>query len=212
VAELAARRWTNKSWISKSGIKHVGRPFTQSTVRNLLTNAVYAGQVKYRGAIYPGEHPAIVAPALWEEVNAEFGARRRKRIQVIRTNQSALLAGLLFCKSCERPMIATYTAKRGRRFRYYVCQKARQNGWSACPTKSVAAALIEDSVVAQLRGAMSSEETRQQFRLSEADWQLFEHGDPDGLVRAVVEHVVYDGIAGAVTLTLGCREGANHED
>ena len=44
-------------------------------------------------------------------------------------------------------MVATYTRPRGgRQFRYYVCQAARPNGWHSCPTKSVAAALIEDSV------------------------------------------------------------------
>ena len=114
VAELTACHWRNKSWRSKKGIQHVGRPFTKSTVRCLLTNAIYAGQVKYRGEIYPGEHPAIIDPALWEEVRAEFTARERRRSDVIRANQKAPLAGLLFCKSCERPMIPTYTAKRGR--------------------------------------------------------------------------------------------------
>jgi site-specific DNA recombinase len=212
VAELAARRWTNKSWKSKKGIEHVGQPFTTSTVRSLLTNAIYAGQVKYRGAMYVGEHAAIVEPALWEEVSAEFGARQRRRSEVVRTNQSAMLAGLLFCKSCERPMIATYTAKRGRRFRYYVCQKARQNGWHSCPTKSVAARLIEDSVVAQLQGALSSEETRQLLQISETEWPVLQQGDAGGLVRAVVEHIDYDGVTGAVTLTLGNRQGASDED
>ena len=109
-------------------------------------------------------------------------------------------------------MIPTYTAKRGRRFRYYVCQKARQNGWHSCPTKSVPAALIEDSVVAQLQGALSSEETRQEFHISETEWQLFGQGDRGGLVRAVVEHIAYDGVTGAVTLTLGSREAADDED
>src|SRR6266576_1486263 len=211
VAELAARRWTNKTWKSKRGIEHVGRPFTNSTVRCVLTNAIYAGQVKYSGAIYPGEHPPIIEPALWEEVKGEFAARQRQRADVVRTNQNALLAGLLFCKSCNRPMIATYTAKRGRRFRYYVCQKARQNGWHACLTKSVPAALIEESVVAQLRGALSSEEIRQQFQISETAWHVFEQGEPSELVRAVVEHIAYDGITGAVTLTLAREEGTNDE-
>jgi hypothetical protein len=128
------------------------------------------------------------------------------------TETRALLAGLLFCKSCNRPMIPTYTAKLGRRFRYYVCQKARQNGWHSCPTKSVPAALIEDSVVAQLRGALSSEEIRQQFQISETAWQVFEQGEPGELVRAVVEHIAYDGITGAVTLTLAREEGTNDED
>ena len=95
------------------------------------------------------------------------------------------------------------TAKRERRFRYYVCKTARQKGWDSCPTKSVRAALIEDSVVAQLRSALSSEEIRGELQASEGDWQLFQQGDPAGLVRAVVEHILYDGSTGAVTLTLG---------
>ena len=186
VTELTARRWRNKSWVSKRGIEHVGRPFTTSTVRCLLTNVIYAGQVKYDGEIYAGEHSPIIEPALWEEVSAEFAARQHRRSEVVRANQNALLAGLLFCKSCQRPMIATYTAKRGRRFRYYVCQKARQNGWHTCPTKSVPAAMIEQSVVAQLRAALSSEETRQQFQISETDWQLFQQGEPGRVVPAIV--------------------------
>src|SRR5215212_3585443 len=56
VAEVQARRWTNKIWKSKRGVDHVGGPFTKATLHNLLTNAIYAGQVEHRGAIYPGEH------------------------------------------------------------------------------------------------------------------------------------------------------------
>ena len=37
VQQLETRRWTNKTWKSKSGVEHVGRPFTESTLRNLLT-------------------------------------------------------------------------------------------------------------------------------------------------------------------------------
>ena len=203
LSEVGARHWTNKSWKSKRGIEHVGRPFTKATLRNLLTNAINDGKVKHRGTIYPGEHAPIVEPALWEKVNAEFRARERHTSDAVRTKQKALLAGLLFCQSCERPMIATYTAKRGKRFRYYVCQAARQNGWDSCPTKSAPAAMIEDSVVAQLRSALSSEETRQQLQVAEADWLVFLEGDPGGLVGAVVDRLLYDGITGAVTLTLG---------
>jgi hypothetical protein len=100
-------------------------------------------------------------------------------------------------------MIATYTAKGGRRFRYYVCQAARQNGWHSCPTKSVAAALIEDTVVVQLRTALNGEETRQQLQIAEADWNYFLEGDHRGLVDGVVEHIGYDGKTGAVTVKLG---------
>lgn len=45
----------------------------------------------------------------------------------------------------------TYTAKGGRRYRYYVCATAQQRGWDACPTKSLPAQQIEDSVVEHVR-------------------------------------------------------------
>jgi site-specific DNA recombinase len=76
LAELGTRRWRNKSWKSKRGIEHVGRPFKQTTLRNLLTNAIYAGKVAHKGTIYPGEHAPIIEASLWEELNAEIGTRR----------------------------------------------------------------------------------------------------------------------------------------
>jgi len=142
-------------------------------------------------------------PLLVRRLRRLRSARQRQRSDAARTKQNALLAGLLFCQSCNRPMIATYTATRGRRFRYYVCQRARQSGWDSCRTKAVPAVLIEDSVVAQLRTALSNEETRRQLQVQEDGWQLFQEGDPAGLVRSVVENILYDGSTGAVTLTLG---------
>ena len=202
VAELAHRRWNTKSWKSKRGIRHSGRAFTKASLRMLLTNAVYAGKVEYRGVIYQGEHPAIVDPALWEAVNTDLRDQGPPKAKSIRNQQNALLAGLLFCKSCERPMIATYTAKGERRYRYYICQRARQKGWKFCPTKSVSASLIEDSVVAQLRARLNDEGTRSSLMLSEPDWQVFVEGDSTRLVPAVVEQIRYDGTTGMVSVKL----------
>jgi hypothetical protein len=105
-------------------------------------------------------------------------------------------------------MIATYTSNGGRRFRYYVCQAARQSGWHSCPTKSVAAALIEDTVVAQLRTALSGEDTRQQLQITETDWEHFLEGDARGLVVGVVEHIGYDGTTGAGDAEAGLERAA----
>src|SRR6202165_377034 len=52
VAELERRRWKTKSWKSKRGTAHRGRVFTKASLRRLLTNAIYAGKVEHRGAIY----------------------------------------------------------------------------------------------------------------------------------------------------------------
>ena len=127
-----------------------------------------------------------------------------------RDGSNALLAGLLLCKSCQRPMLPTYTAKPGRRYRYYVCRSARQKGWSSCPTKSVPARMIEDSVLDQLRTALRAQETREQLHVSEADWQTFEGGHFE-IARALVKEVRYDGTTGAVWLHLK-RHEASDED
>jgi site-specific DNA recombinase len=107
-------------------------------------------------------------------------------------------------------MAPTYTAKPGRRYRYYVCKSARQNGWSSWPTKSVPAGIIENSVVDQLRTALRDSGTRGQLNVPEALWQTFEE-DHRKLVRALVKEVTYDGTTGAVSLNL-TRSEDTHED
>jgi site-specific DNA recombinase len=100
-------------------------------------------------------------------------------------------------------MVPTYTSKGDRRYRYYVCRVAQEKGRSACPTKSVAAGLIEESVVAQVRAALTAEDTREKLEISETDWRAFDENEPGDLVRRIVQRVVYDGTSGAVSLELG---------
>jgi site-specific DNA recombinase len=207
VGELASRGWTTKSWKSKRGIRHKGRSFTKASLRRFLTNAVYVGKVEYRETTYEGEHPAIVDAEVWEAVNGEFRERRRPKTDLVRTKQKALLTGLLFCKSCERPMVATYATKRGLRYRYYLCKEAQRNGWKSCPTKSVSASLIEDSVVAQLKSRLSENATRVALQIPDLTWQAFLQGDCTGLVEALIEKIRYDGSTGTVSVALRSLEG-----
>jgi site-specific DNA recombinase len=200
--ELQRRHWNTKSWTTKHGAQRVGTVFNQPKLLRLLTNATYVGRVEHKGTIYPGEQPAILDPEVWEEINAELRGARRGLSGVKRTKQIGLLTGLLFCRNCDQSMVPTYTAKGDRRYRYYICQVARKKGWSACPTKSIAAGIIEGSVVMQLRSALSVDGARDQFRVSDADWLAFDEGDPGNLVRALVQRVTYDGASGAVSLEL----------
>ena len=204
--ELGRRGWQTKSWRTRKGKQHAGRPFSKSSVRRLLTNVIYTGQVEHRGERYAGEQPAIVEGTLWEEVNRELCSSPRTQAKIARGQPNALLAGLLFCQSCKRPMIATYTAKGGRRYRYYVCQSVRQKGWQCCPTKSVSAGRIEASVVDQLRLTLGVAEKRERLGISKAKWDRFEQGDTAGLVRAVAEQIGYDGTTGGVWLQLRGNE------
>ena len=208
VDELQRRKWKTKSWTSKGGVHHAGKMFTQASLRRLLTNAVYAGKVEHRGTIYAGEHVAIVDPSSWDKVNAKLRAHRGQP-RANYTKQDPLLADLLVCTSCQRPMVATYTSKKGRRYRYYVCRAVRQNGWDACPTQSVPAQVIEDSVVAQLRIALADEGAREQWPISETELQKLRDGGSSVLVGTLVKQIGYDGTTGTVSLTLRKIEDAD---
>ena len=201
VAELAQRGWTTKSWKSRRGVRHTGRPFTKASLRLLLINAIYCGKVNHRNVIYQGEHTAIIEPVLWDQVNSDFGKATRPQPEPSHEPQEAPLAGLLICAGCQQPMIATYSNKGTRRYRYYVCNTARQKGWKACETKSVSANLMESSMALQLRSQLSPAETREAVRLSEPRWTALLEQDPK-VIRTLVEQIRYDGPNGAVWVKL----------
>ena len=151
VRELNRRGWTTKRWTTKEGRDHPGQPFTKNALYRLLTNVIYTGQVNHKGTLYPGEHPAIVDAAVWQQVDDQLRGNGVNGGREVRNRYGALLRGLLHCDACGTGMTHTYTVKGSRRYRYYVCLTAQQKGWDACPTKSVAAQMIEDSIVNRIR-------------------------------------------------------------
>jgi DNA invertase Pin-like site-specific DNA recombinase len=78
LAEINARQWTTKSWRTRGGKEHLGRPFTKATLARLLTNVVYLGQVSHRDVVYPGEHAAIVEKSVWDRVNRLFAQEKAR--------------------------------------------------------------------------------------------------------------------------------------
>ena len=151
VGELNDRGWKTKQWVTMEAREHRGQPFTKAVLFRLLTNVIYTGQVNHKGTVYPGEHPAILDPEVWGHVDELLHNNGLTGGKELRNKHGALLRGLLFCEPCNKPMVHTYTVKGQRRYRYYVCLTAQQQGWKACPTKSVSANDIEQSVVEQIR-------------------------------------------------------------
>ncbi len=64
VRELERRGWRTKRWRTRQGRTRGGRRFTRNHLRQLLGNVLYTGQVRYKQEVHPGEHPALVDPAL----------------------------------------------------------------------------------------------------------------------------------------------------
>ena len=70
-----------------------------------------------------------IPPAVVEKANQRLGHNGVTGGKEVRKKYGALLRGLLHCDACGTAMCHTYTAKGGRRYRYYVCATAQQRGW-----------------------------------------------------------------------------------
>ena len=151
VRELNRRDWTTKHWTTRKGRECGGRVFVKSTLQHLLTNVLYIGKQTYYDEVHEGEQPAIVEAALWDTVQATLRENSPKRGRLSQNKNAALLKGLLVCGPCNCSMGPTYTTKKQKRYRYYVCSSAQQRGWDTCPTRSVPAAEMERFVVDHIR-------------------------------------------------------------
>ena len=134
------------------------REFTKNAVYTLLSNVTYIGKIRYKDETHEGEHDAIVPLDLFGRVQPQLKANGQSGGTGVRNKHNALLKGLIWCKSCGRPMTHSYSCKGNRRYRYYVCGTAMQKGSSECPAPSVPAAEIERFVMEQIQSLGVDEE------------------------------------------------------
>ena len=147
VQELERRGWRTKRLISRKGKQRGGKLFTKNSLYRLLRNVTYIGKVEYKGEIYEGEHDAIVDADLWQRVQDALRRNGTTGGKEVRNKYGALLKGILYCTPCGVGMVHTYTRKKNKLYRYYVCLNAQQRGWSSCPSRSLNAQEIESAVV-----------------------------------------------------------------
>ncbi len=191
VRELDRRGWRSKGWTTRKGRPRGGKPFTKTSLHQLLTNITYLGQVKYKDEVHPGQHDPIVPEALFREVQQRLRQNRRCDGAVNGTSTSAgrPLQGLLYCAACGCPMEHTYTSKGNRRYRYYVCLHAQKRGWDECPSKASPAAQVERFVAEELKVHQGGP----------LDWESLTIDQRTGLLRGGVKRVEYNGDEIAIT-------------
>jgi site-specific DNA recombinase len=152
IAELDARRWTNKQWTTRKGHESGGSPFNKHSLYSLLTNVLYTGRLTYKDEIHDGEQPAIVDDETFRRVRQILKRNGATGGKHVRNQFGAILKGLINCVPCNCAMVPTHATKKDRRYRYYVCANAQKRGWHNCPSKSIPAGEIEKFVVDQVRG------------------------------------------------------------
>ncbi len=136
----------SKARTSAAGRRAGGRPFSRGALFHLLRNRLYLGEIPHRDTTYPGQHAAIVAPDLFEAVQAGLNANARRR----RTSRDRVAASPLTGRIFDtdgRPMSPTFAYGRNRRlYRYYVSadlQQGRPRGSADAAPRRISAEVLE---------------------------------------------------------------------
>jgi hypothetical protein len=92
-------------------------------------------------------------------------------------------------------MVYAYSGKNDRKYPYYVCLNAQRKGWAACPSKSLPARGIEESVLGRIREALRG-------ILDPSEWEQIDRTRQVEAIQAIVERIGYDGAARQISIRL----------
>ena len=110
---------------NRTGKRCGGVAFYRGALYHLLRNRLYIGEVRHRNQWYPGEHEGLVPKELWDRVQEQLSANLKTRRFRATEQGSSLLTGLL--EDAFGRYTPSFTIKNGRRYRYYVSQRAIKN-------------------------------------------------------------------------------------
>ena len=134
-----------------------GKPFDKGVIYKLLNNRTYVGEVSHKGAIYRGEHEALVDRATWDKVHLILAQNRHRRASHTRAATPALLKGLIIGPD-GKAMAPSHTRRRGRLYRFYRTATSLKLSHGDCPIRAVPAGEVEAAVINQIRALLRSPE------------------------------------------------------
>ena len=144
-AELDAKGFRTKSWISTRGKAMGGGPWYIGPLRHVLRNRVYVGEAVHKGTSYPGEHRPIVAPDLFDAVQAKLHGNRASHHRARTVGSDALLTGLIFDDRGNAMTPSRSRRADGKQYLYYVSQ-ARLQRRETDAMRPVPATIVENIV------------------------------------------------------------------
>lgn len=123
------------------------RLFTTASVRGILHNPFYTGQITHRGKLLPGLHEPLISQEVFEIVQTTLkkNSGRSETLQV-RPERYYLLKGMVRCAYCGLPMWAQ-TYKSGKPF-YREHKASRSHGM--CPGGGSVTCTVIDSQISRL--------------------------------------------------------------
>ena len=159
-AVSALERWLqeqgifSKAYLTRSGRAKGGLPFSRGALFHLLANRTYLGEITHKDKSYPGAHPPIVEPTMFNAAQALLSANRTTHRQHPIKISTMPLRGLIF-DGDGQPMNPTFAHGRsGKVYRYYVSAPLQQGrSWQldGDAIRRVPAEAVEELVLDRLR-------------------------------------------------------------
>jgi DNA invertase Pin-like site-specific DNA recombinase len=77
-----------KCSITANGTKRGGKPFSRGHLYTLLSNPIYTGQIAHKGALHPGQQPALIDDESWSAVRDQLAANTRPILAIERQSRA----------------------------------------------------------------------------------------------------------------------------
>jgi site-specific DNA recombinase len=140
------------------------KPFSISTIRKILNNPVYIGNIQYfepslqQNVIVEGHHEPIIPMELWNKVKERLRNNQRKPSKII--ERCYPLSSILRCPICDSSMIpfnTTQHRKNGQKvtYHYYICNQYQNKGIAVCKPNSIPADKIEQLILSKLKNIIN---------------------------------------------------------
>jgi len=150
-----------------SGRVKGGAPFSYGHIHYILTNPVYAGRIRHHANVYPGHHPPLIEPDIWDGIQQQLKSDSVKGRTFTRRNRDGAkpsvsrLAGKVFDQTGDRLTPSHTKTAKGRRLRYYVSHRLVRGTTPRDPSGwRLPAPELEEKVAGLIRRHLSSPEFR----------------------------------------------------
>jgi hypothetical protein len=139
-------------WLTAQGARprQGGGAWSISTVKQIIANRVYIGELRSGEIVNTDAHDPLVTPSQWDRANGVYGVRKRREAEPY------LLTGIIRCASCGARMfgLTDHRVSAGGEevtYRYYRC-RGRHGAWGHCPAPArIDAGDVEDLVSDEFR-------------------------------------------------------------
>jgi len=132
---------------------HGNGHWTDGTVRNILANRIYLGEIRHGEFLNASAHEPLVDPVTWQRAQSPRVMRPTKA-----GRKPSLLSGILRCAGCRLAMGAEFQPRAGRRVRTYHCTGRSSAG--PCPAPAHVSGTVAEPYVEEVAFALARRRAR----------------------------------------------------